>query len=593
MRRNIACHIKSSAKMFFSLLFTLCCLLLISCANPFMEPVLGLKTIFFNTNGGSHVQEQRLIKGERVVKPGDPVKEGYFFGGWYEDNDTFELEWNFNAFAGSDLTLHAKWIELPTAEFDSIELKQNPKLAYIHGDSLDLSNLVINFKYDDGSARAVPFGEFAAWGITTSPQNGEELSRSSHNGVAVEISYIGINISTAPLIVNPAPITNAEISIYSPATGEAPDFTAEGKGNFTIDTVKWEPNDNFFLGSTRYTVTIALSVINSNYTFIGLTAAAINGETAVISNNSGEAVALSYQFNPTNAKAVKEMRILTEPESLVFTHGDLLDLTGLVLRLTYNDGEFDDVPAADFGSFNIFTMPENDSPLNYGEDNNKKINIKLGRNEAETSVTLKMSQRLLTVHSITHIKVYDGNKTLTGEINIELDNILEGDEVFCAGITAEYTSADSGTNTVNITSITLGGGGAGNYTVIIPANPFTVIGGIKEDGEKSFVFKIDDILDAVVNVSSGVTLSRSAGEKKEITITGENISSVEWYYGGEEITGSVISNNGKTILLVVSDNPANAAYKSPYNVAGKHLLTVVVTVNNMPYSKKIEFEVVN
>ena len=81
-----------------------------SCTNPLFEQVLGLKTISFFTNGGSHVPDQKLFKGEKITRPKDPVRENSSFDGWFLDKDTLMHEWDFNLVPGGELTLHAKWM---------------------------------------------------------------------------------------------------------------------------------------------------------------------------------------------------------------------------------------------------------------------------------------------------------------------------------------------------------------------------------------------------------------------------------------------------------------------------------------------------
>ena len=146
--------------------------------------------------------------GEALVRPLDPVKNDYSFAGWYTDNNTFTEEWDFNADTDTDLTLYAKWDKILVSEFTAIELKQNPKLTYTHGELLDLSELEINLIYDEDTVEAVPFNEFAVRGIITIPENGITLSRSLHNGTHIEIYYKEFSANTDPLIISKVVITN-------------------------------------------------------------------------------------------------------------------------------------------------------------------------------------------------------------------------------------------------------------------------------------------------------------------------------------------------------------------------------------------------
>lgn len=67
-------------------------------------------TIRFETNGGSTLNSQTVNKNGTVVKPADPTKEGYTFGGWYSDS-ALTQEYDFRTKVTGNVTLYAKWIK--------------------------------------------------------------------------------------------------------------------------------------------------------------------------------------------------------------------------------------------------------------------------------------------------------------------------------------------------------------------------------------------------------------------------------------------------------------------------------------------------
>lgn len=68
-------------------------------------------TVRFESNGGSQVEDQIVQYGEKVVKPDNPVREGYTFDDWYSDIDKTVL-WDFdNDTVSGNLVLYAKWTE--------------------------------------------------------------------------------------------------------------------------------------------------------------------------------------------------------------------------------------------------------------------------------------------------------------------------------------------------------------------------------------------------------------------------------------------------------------------------------------------------
>ena len=64
--------------------------------------------ITFNTNGGSSINTQEVIKFAKVVKPSNPTKSGYTFGGWYT-NSSLTTAYDFDTKVTGNKTLYAKW----------------------------------------------------------------------------------------------------------------------------------------------------------------------------------------------------------------------------------------------------------------------------------------------------------------------------------------------------------------------------------------------------------------------------------------------------------------------------------------------------
>lgn len=64
--------------------------------------------ISFETDGGSLIESQIVNKGEKVIKPSDPTKEGYMFTEWTYEDKTYD----FTLEVTSDLTLTAKWVKI-------------------------------------------------------------------------------------------------------------------------------------------------------------------------------------------------------------------------------------------------------------------------------------------------------------------------------------------------------------------------------------------------------------------------------------------------------------------------------------------------
>lgn len=67
------------------------------------------QTITFNSNGGSEVADLVAPYGSAIEAPENPEHDGYSFGGWYTDNNTFENQFEFDTMPLGGATLYAKW----------------------------------------------------------------------------------------------------------------------------------------------------------------------------------------------------------------------------------------------------------------------------------------------------------------------------------------------------------------------------------------------------------------------------------------------------------------------------------------------------
>jgi len=179
------------------------------------------------------------------------------------------------------------------------------------------------------------------------------------------------------------PILNIDLKITGPAKNDIPSSTATGSGNFKIDTVSWSPSDNIFKGNTVYTVTVRVTA-NEGYIFSNDVTAKINGESAIVTGNTGTTVAVSYKFAATLNKAIKKILINTQPEQLTYTHGNNLDLSGLSVKLIYDDDSSEIFDIADFEGINIFADPSDGDMLSRSTHNNQSVKISMGTHDAYT-----------------------------------------------------------------------------------------------------------------------------------------------------------------------------------------------------------------
>lgn len=76
-------------------------------------------TVAFNSNGGSACDTKFVATADgKLVKPADPTRDGYTFGGWYTDEACTQA-YDFSTPVTADLTLYAKWTKNATNSGDN------------------------------------------------------------------------------------------------------------------------------------------------------------------------------------------------------------------------------------------------------------------------------------------------------------------------------------------------------------------------------------------------------------------------------------------------------------------------------------------
>jgi uncharacterized protein (TIGR02145 family) len=222
------------------------------------------------------------------------------------------------------------------------------------------------------------------------------------------------------------------IHVVAPATGETPSGTATTtEAGYSVGAVQWSPSGSKFLGGTVYTATVTLTA-SEGYTFTGLASAKninIDGHSAAITGNTGGTVTLSYAFTETPEKEVSGISIKTQPSKLAYTHGETLDLSGLEVTLTYNDGTSEDVASSDFEGKNIETEPYHKETLLHPSHDGKGVKVEYGgqlsANTANLSVAFPVSVCGTTEYNPSEKLCDDRDDKLYNHVTITIDTYSE------------------------------------------------------------------------------------------------------------------------------------------------------------------------
>ncbi len=83
--------------------------------------------------GETYYETSSARRGEPVPVPPEPVREGYWFGGWYADPELTE-PFDFAQVHMDHTVLYARWIRIVTLRFDSWGGSELPEALYVWGD---------------------------------------------------------------------------------------------------------------------------------------------------------------------------------------------------------------------------------------------------------------------------------------------------------------------------------------------------------------------------------------------------------------------------------------------------------------------------
>lgn len=108
-------------------------------------------TVTFNSNEGSEVSSQKVLKGECATEPEAPAKDGFTFEGWFSD-EALTKAYDFDSPVTSDITLYAKWESSASDDLgdeESAEVTENDQFNLsVDRDEVSLSSdeTIVTFK---------------------------------------------------------------------------------------------------------------------------------------------------------------------------------------------------------------------------------------------------------------------------------------------------------------------------------------------------------------------------------------------------------------------------------------------------------------
>jgi len=110
--------------------------------NDLINGKLVKYTITFDTDGGTEIAKQIYSQGDIPVKPNDPKKEGYYFRGWYLDNQ-YTQPYLFNTKLTESITLYAYFSDsIAISDAEGLKaMASNPSAKYYLANDINLGGL--------------------------------------------------------------------------------------------------------------------------------------------------------------------------------------------------------------------------------------------------------------------------------------------------------------------------------------------------------------------------------------------------------------------------------------------------------------------
>lgn len=315
-----------------------------------------------------------------------------------------------------------------------IKVKTPPTIMkYTEGNELNLSGLEVTLIDNYKKEQDVALKDFDAFNITTEPAKKTVLTM-DHNGTAIIVKKGDLEASTNESLTvtakafDPDHVTKIEVKEQPKnleyTEGQSLDLTGL-EVTLTDDfgktkDVKFDEFDDYNIKATPANKT-ALTVATHDGKPVTLTKGSL--EPAKTENLTVKAKV----FDPEH---IESIAVTTQPKKLTYTEEEALDLDGLVITLTDNQGTTKEVPFADFETYGLKATPADKTSLTVADHNGIPVEItKDNLTPAET--------KPLTVNS----KDFDPEHVAKIEVIQEPSKIVytEGEKLNLAGLKVKLT----------------------------------------------------------------------------------------------------------------------------------------------------------
>ncbi|WP_294984492.1 stalk domain-containing protein [uncultured Fenollaria sp.] len=313
-----------------------------------------------------------------------------------------------------------------------LKVKTQPvKLEYTEGDKLNLAGLEVTLIDNFGKEKDVALADFDDYQITTDPADNIALT---------------LEKNATAIIVKKGNATDATNTLKVEEKAFDPDHVKSITVKEQPTKLEYTEGQNLDLTGLEVTLTDDFGKIKDvafkDFDTYQIKATPANGTALTVVAHNGRPVALTKgNLEPAktenltvNARVfdpdrVESIKVTKEPDKIIYTEGDNLVLTGLVVTLTDNQGTTKEVLFANFETYDLVATPANETALTVADHNGKTVKITKGNLSAET--------KALTVNS----KDFDLNNVEKIEVLEQPSNLIytEGENLNLAGLKVKLT----------------------------------------------------------------------------------------------------------------------------------------------------------
>lgn len=329
-----------------------------------------------------------------------------------------------------DVKVNEKPFDIEKVE--SIEIIKEPtNLIYTEGDKLDLSGLEIKLTDSNNKTKNIEFSKFKENGITTEPANNEQL-KLEQNGDTVKITKGQGSAETKALTVNARVFDLDNVTKIEVKTQPTKLEYTEGD-SLVLDGLEVTLTDSF--GKTK-------DVKFEKFGDYGINAEPANATKLTVAGHNGKPVTLTKgELDPAKTdnltvkakvfdpEHIESIAVTTQPDKLIYTEEEALELDGLVVTLTDNQGTTKEVAFKDFEANGLIATPANGTALTVA-DNGKKVAITKGNLTPAKTNSITVNSKDFNLDNVITIEILNPPSNMS---------YTEGEKLNLAGLKVKLT----------------------------------------------------------------------------------------------------------------------------------------------------------